>query len=153
MIETPHLAICDAAKTAVIHLCIPRADIMKVVGPAIQEVTAVMTQQDITPAGPWFSNHLRNDSGVFDFEVGLPVRGTVRAQGRVIGSAMESRKVIRTVYHGGYEGLERAWGEFMDWIAAHHYPTGTGFWEFYTHGPESGAPSEDWRTQLNVPLA
>ena len=61
-------------------------------------------------------------------------------------------RVVRTVYHGGYEGLGKAWGEFMDWISAQGLKTADDLWESYLVGPESGDDAAAYRTQLNRPL-
>ena len=43
----------------------------------------------------------------------------------------------RTIYHGPYEGLGGAWGEFTDWIAANGQRPAPDLWEYYLAGPES----------------
>jgi effector-binding domain-containing protein len=60
--------------------------------------------------------------------------------------------VAQTVYHGGYEGLPDAWGEFDAWIAAEGHTPGPGLMERYIAGPESSDDPADWRTELNRPL-
>jgi effector-binding domain-containing protein len=61
-------------------------------------------------------------------------------------------KVARTVYHGPYEGLGDAWGEFMEWIEANGHTPAPDLWECYTAGPESNPDPAAWRTELNRPL-
>jgi hypothetical protein len=60
--------------------------------------------------------------------------------------------VARTVYHGGYEGLGAAWGEFDAWIKTDGHKPGPDPWECYIAGPESGPDPANWRTELNRPL-
>uniref|UniRef100_UPI003EB6A3D4 GyrI-like domain-containing protein n=1 Tax=Acinetobacter sp. LH3_13 TaxID=3434463 RepID=UPI003EB6A3D4 len=57
-------------------------------------------------------------------------------------------KVVRTVYHGSYDGLGGAWHEFADWIEAHKLQTASDLFEAYLVGPESSSNPEDWRTEL-----
>jgi effector-binding domain-containing protein len=59
---------------------------------------------------------------------------------------------MRTTYHGGYEGLGAAWGEFCNWIDAQEIPVRESLWESYLAGPESSPNPEDWRTELSRPL-
>jgi effector-binding domain-containing protein len=59
---------------------------------------------------------------------------------------------VRTVYHGGYEGLPSAWAEFDAWIASEGLAIGPDLWEVYVTGPESGPDPAIWRTELNRPL-
>ena len=61
-------------------------------------------------------------------------------------------RVARTVFHGPYEHLGEAWGEFMSWINANGHQPAEDLWECYLVGPESGLDSSQWRTELNRPL-
>jgi effector-binding domain-containing protein len=71
----------------------------------------------------------------------------VAATGRVHASQLPAAMVARTVYRGPYEGLDPAWGEFNEWIAAEGHKPAKDFWECYVSGPESkptrppGAPN------------
>ena len=60
--------------------------------------------------------------------------------------------MARTVYHGPYEGLGAAWGEFMDWIAANGHTPADDLWEVYSVGPETSPDPAGWRTEFNRPL-
>jgi effector-binding domain-containing protein len=60
--------------------------------------------------------------------------------------------VARTVYHGDYEGLHGAWGEFEAWIAESGHTSAADLWERYVVGPESSPDPANWRTELNRPL-
>ena len=118
MLDTPQITQSAAQLTAIIRFTIPRAEIQKVMGPAIGEVLATIAAQGIAPAGPVFSHHFKMDPAIFDFEVGVPVSKTVTAAGRVQPSQLPATQVARTVYQGPYEGLGPAWSEFCEWIAA-----------------------------------
>jgi effector-binding domain-containing protein len=152
MLETPQITQTVAQQTAFIHVTVPREEIQKVMGPGIGEVMAAVAAQGIAPAGPWFTHHLKMVPGIFDFEISVPVNAAVKAAGRVKPGHLPAVKVVRTVYHGGYEGLGAAWGEFDAWIAAQGHTTGPDLWEFYLAGPESSADPATWRTELNRPL-
>jgi effector-binding domain-containing protein len=152
MIDKPHIVQTEAELTAAIRLTIPRAEIRSVMGPAIAEVMAAIAAQGIAPAGPVFSHHLRMDPGTFAFEVGVPVMAPVSATGRVKASQLPAVTVARTVYHGSYEGLGSAWGEFIGWITTAGHKSAPDLWECYVAGPESNPDPATWRTELNRPL-
>jgi effector-binding domain-containing protein len=152
MIDTPQITRSTTQLAATIRLTIPREEIRNVMGPAIGEVMATVAAQGIALAGPVFSYHLRMDPQVFDFEVGVPVAKPVSPAGRVKPSQLPARTVARTIYHGGYEGLGAAWGEFDGWIKANGHKTGPDLWECYIAGPESSPDPASWRTELNKPL-
>ena len=152
MLDKPQIVQTGAQLTAIIRLTIPREEIRSVMGPGIAELMAAVAAQGMVPAGPVFSHHLRMDPGIFDFEIGVPVTAAVSAAGRVTASQLPAATVARTVYHGPYEGLGSAWGEFNAWITAEGHSPAPDLWECYVAGPESNPDPANWRTELNRPL-
>lgn len=152
MIDPPAIAQTDAQRTAVIRLTIPREQIREVMGPGFEELMSTVTSQGVGPAGPWFSHHLRTDPEVFDFEIGVPVSGPVTPAGRVQPGQLAAARVARTVFHGGYEGMGDAWGEFDAWLAANGHTPASDFIERYVAGPESSPDPTSWRTELSRAL-
>ena len=152
MIDEPKIIDTKPQPAAVIHLTIPREKIVEVMGPGHNELMSTLKAQGITPTGPWFSHHFRMDPKVFDFEIGVPVSSEVTPSGRVKPGQLPAAKVARTTYHGGYEGLGPAWGEFDKWLNEHGHATAGDLWEVYTAGPETGNDSTLYRTELNRPL-
>ena len=152
MIDTPQITQSAALTTAFIRLTIPRAEIQNVMGPSIGELMSAVTAQGVAPAGPLFAHHLKMDPGTFDFEISIPVLKPVAATGRVQPGTLPARRVARTVYHGSYEGLGGAWGEFGAWMKANGHTPAQDLWEVYAAGPESSPDPANWRTELNQPL-
>jgi len=72
--------------------------------------------------------------------------------GRVKPGLWAAMTVARTVYHGGYEGLGAAWGEFLEWVGAGGHTHGPDLWERYLVGPEASPDPTTWRTELNQAL-
>jgi effector-binding domain-containing protein len=153
MIESPQIVQTSSQLSAIIPITVPRSDIMSVMGPGISEVMAAVQAQGIGPAGVWFTHHLRMEPEIFDYEICVPVRAPVKPTGRVLPGEWPAMKVIRTVYHGPYEGLGEAWGEFMAWIESQGLKTTGDLWERYLVGPEVGPDGSLYRTELNRPLA
>jgi effector-binding domain-containing protein len=88
----------------------------------------------------------------FDFDICVPVSAPVTAVGRVKPGQRPAVKVVRTVYHGPYEGLGLAWREFSEWMEANGYKTAADLYECYVVGPESTADPANWRTELSRPV-
>ena len=153
MLDSPQITQTAAQLTANIHLTVPRAQIQTVMGPGLRELMAAIAAQGVKPTGPWFTHHLRMDPATFDFEIGVPVTAPVAASGRVQAGHLPATTVARTVYHGPYEGLGSAWGEFDAWIEAKGHTAGPDLWECYVVGPEANPDPANWRTQLNRPLS
>ena len=152
MIEPPRVVEIPAQLTAVIHLVVPAAEIRQVMGPGLSEVLAAVAAQGLPAAGAWFTHHLRRPAETFDFEVGIPVTGTIVPTGRVRPALLPAARAACTTYVGGYEGLADAWSAFEAWILARGHQPATELWEHYALGPESGQPAEAWRTELVQPL-
>ena len=152
MLETPHITQSTAQQAAVIHLTIPRAEIVSMMGPGIQEIIAAVMAQGIGPTGPVFSHHFSMQPDTFDFEIGVPVSSAVAPVGRVKSGSLPSGHVARTVLHGGYEGLPDGWGQFMAWLDKEGVQKAPDLWEVYVKGPESDPDPSTWRTELNQPL-
>ena len=152
MLDAPQITQAAAQLTAIIRLTIPREEMRRVMGPGISELMATVAAQGIAPAGPWFTHHLRMDPAIFDFEIGVPVTAPVAPAGRVNPGQLPATKVARTIYHGPYEGLGAAWGEFIAWITAKGHTAGPDLWECYLAGPEANPDPATFRTELNRPL-
>jgi len=152
MLDAPALIQTTLQRTAVIHLVIPKADMRAAIGPGIRELMSAIAAQGVRPIGPWFNHHLKIVPDIWDFEISVPVASPVVPMGRVAPSQWPSMKMARAVYHGPYEGLGNAWGEFMSWIAANGHAVSEGLWERYLAGPDSSPDPANWRTELSKQL-
>jgi len=139
--------------TALIPLQVPRAEIQKVMGPGLAELNAAVAAQNIAVDGPWFTHHVRDPGAVFDFEICLPVAAPIAPANRVRPGQWLAMTIAQTTYHGGYEGLGNAWGEFIGMIKAAGHKTVDGLYETYAVGPEAGMDSAAWRTVLSKEIA
>ncbi len=88
----------------------------------------------------------------FDFDICVPVSAPATAVGRVKPWQRPALRVVRTVYHGPYEGLGGAWHEFGRWMEVNGYKTSGDLYECYLVGPESSSSPAEWRTELSRPL-
>jgi effector-binding domain-containing protein len=153
MIEPLRIFQTTSQLTALIPLRIPREDLRNVMGPGLAELRAVVAAQNVAVTGPWFTHHVKNPGKIFDFEICLPVAASVAPAGRVQSAEWPAMTIAQTTFHGGYEGLGSAWGEFMSAIKAAGHETVEGLWECYAVGPETSADPAAWRTVLSKPLA
>lgn len=153
MIEEPRITQLEETPTAFIRLTIPRADMPKVMGPAIQEVVSAVGEQEAEIVGPVFAHHLKMEPDTFDFELGVPVSAPIAPSGRVEPGRRPVTRVVQTVYHGPYEGLPEAWGKFHEWIEEKQLKWAPDIWECYVVHPDADPNPDNWRTELNRPLA
>lgn len=153
MLDTPQIVTTPELQTAVVDVDVARADIVAAMDAALAELDAVLRAQGLAPSGPCFSLHPRRPGERFVFEVGFPVASPVRASGRVRPGRLPATRAVRTHYRGGYDGLGAAWGEFSAWIEGAGLAVGAPLWEAYLVGPADSPAPQDWRTELNRPLA
>ena len=153
MIDKPQIAQTAEQAAAIIRITIPRDEIQDVMGPGYSELMATVADQGITPAGPWYTHHLRMDPEIFDFEIGVPISTPISPTGRVEAGQLPAARVARTIYSGDYAGLPDAWAEFDAWIAAEGHTTAPDLWERYLTDPETNPDPATWRTELSRPLA
>jgi effector-binding domain-containing protein len=152
MLATPEIVQTTIQSAAVIHLTVPRNEMMKVFGPAVGELMSALAAQGVEPIGAVFAHHIKMSPDIFDFELGVKVSTPVNPTGRVKPGELPAAKVARTVYSGPYEGLPAAWGEFNKWIKANGHEQADTLWELYSVGPQSTPDPAGWRTELNRPL-
>jgi effector-binding domain-containing protein len=152
MIETPQVVRLPAQQVASLHIETPRSKMQHVMGPAIAEAMAAVKAQGVGPVGPWFAHHRGMTPEAFDFDICVPVSAPFAAVGRVKPGVRPALKVVRTVYHGPYEGLGGAWHDFAAWVRANGYMTAEDLYECYVCGPESSPDPAAWRTELSRPL-
>jgi len=153
MIEEPTIVHTAAQKIAAVHVTCSREEIQAVMGPGYKELMDTLQAQGIVPAGPWLTHHFRMDPAIFDFEIAVPVSAEVTAAGRVTPGELPRASSVRTIYHGPYEGLPQAWGEFDAWIQQRGQAVAPDLVEIYLVGPESGTDGSKWQTELRRPLA
>ena len=152
MIATPEIVQTNAEQAAVIHLTIPRAEMIKTFGTAVDELAAELTRQGVTPQGAVFAHHLITSTVTFDFELGIIVNRPVQVNGPVKPGELPAAKVARTIYGGPYEGLHLAWIEFNQWMKANGLRQADSLWEVYSVGPETTPDPANWRTEMIRPL-
>jgi effector-binding domain-containing protein len=152
LIDTPVIITTTAQLTAVIPLVIRKDEMPKVFGPCIRELFAVVAAQKLTPAGPVFAHHFKICADSFEFELGVPILESIRPVGRVKPGLWPAMRVARTVFHGPYQGLPDAWGQFMTWVDTAGHTPAEDLWECYVVTPDSNPDPTTWQTQLNRPL-
>jgi effector-binding domain-containing protein len=152
MLDQPRIIELPSRPIARIRVVVPAAEIRQCMGAAIKELMSTVAAQGVATTGAWFTHHFKPPGAVFDYEVGVPVAGVVADSGRVQMGEWPAMRVAHTVYHGPYEGLGAAWGEFQNWMCAEGHLMAGDLWEVYAAGPESGSDPAQWRTELYRPL-
>jgi effector-binding domain-containing protein len=149
MITPPEVTTTQEVRTAAIPLVIPGHDMPKYMDPAIHEIINGLAAQGMRPAGPMFTYHKRRPTETFDFEVGFPVSGPIRDEGRVKNSTLPAAKVVRAVYKGPYDHLPEAWGRLQAWVRERQLSGNGHFFERYLNHPGEVKDPKEYLTELN----
>ncbi len=152
MIDTPEISHTPARLTATIRIKIRREDMMHLFGPALEELIKELSAQGIPPQGSAFAHHFEITEETFDFELGFVTETPVAPSGRMKPGEWPAQKVARTTYHGPYEGLPGAWGEFSTWMESQDLAEASDLWEHYVEGPHTTPDPAAYRTDLYRPL-
>ncbi len=152
ILESPQVVRVKDQPTATIPFAIPRVEMKSVIGPAIQELIAATKAQGLSKTGPWFAHHLTLSDEFFDFEVSIPVSGSLSASGRAVPGLWPAGIVARAIYRGDYADLPIAWAEFSRWIDAAGHQRARHIYEVYTVTPATAPNPAEWVTELNWPL-
>jgi effector-binding domain-containing protein len=148
MIDTPQIVTTEPLHFAKIYARIPTSSIQREMGKLLGELSQSIQAQNIKVTGSWFTHHLHAPAEFFDFDVCMPVASAVKPSGRVEPGVWPAMKIVRTVYHGGYEGLPSAWGEFKSWIHTNHLSIAEDIWERYLINPNTESDAARWQTEL-----
>jgi effector-binding domain-containing protein len=151
-IVNPHLASTPSGSVAYIHLQIAKADIQHMMGPAIQEVYAVIKVQSAQVAGAHFTVHHAISADGWDFDVCVPVASPVFTSGRVLHKVLTPHQAATASYLGPYEGLHTGWLALRAWMDVQGYQRAAWICEVYETGPASGLAVSEWKTQLYQPI-
>ena len=152
-LERPHMGHFGGHEVVLVHVVTPRAEMGTAIDAALEEITAALQAQRVEPASAWYAHHHRRPAETFDFDVCFPVSQPVALSGRLEHAAVPEMEVVRTAYHGGYEGLSSAWPEFHTWIKGKGHKVREEFYEVYAVGPREEPAPEAWHTDLIVPVA
>ncbi|MCX6139652.1 MAG: GyrI-like domain-containing protein [Candidatus Kapabacteria bacterium] len=152
MITPLEIATTEEQVTASIHLVVPMHEMPEHMDPAIQELYGILASQGVEPTGPLFSYHHRIPTDTFDFEICVPISSVFQETGRVKVSMLPACRVVRSVYHGPYEGLGLGWREFKTAVDEGGYSVSSTFWERYVIGPAETQDPQLFQTELNCVL-
>ncbi len=151
-IERPHVGRFGPFDVVLVHVETPRAAIQNAMRAALHEITTALEAQHVAPAGAWFAHHHRRPTDTFSFDVCFPVTQPLALSGNLQHALVPETEVVRTAYHGPYEGLPEAWPEFRSWIHSHGHKTRGDAFEVYSIEPREHPEPEAWQTDLLYPL-
>jgi effector-binding domain-containing protein len=147
-IEKPAIVTTQPVFTASLRARVRASEMRAQMGRIFNELSTELKKQGVLPSGPWFIHHFQTPGEYFDFEVCFPVATVIGRNGNVAPGLWPGMKMIRTTYHGPYEGLAAGWIQFRSEIERLGVAVTPEIWEVYRVGPEAEASPEKWETEL-----
>lgn len=144
----------SAQATLAVRFRCPPFELGSRVPEALGRVGDVMTATGAAAAGPGYTRYTRHDpdAGVFDVEVGIPVRDAVRGADGVEASALPGGAAVLVWHEGPYGTLGQSFLRLQGDVAAQALTPAGPPWESYVVGPGQESDAAKWRTALYQPV-
>ena len=152
-IDVPKPAVFGPIRVARSFVSTTREGMQRDLPAALDRVTRVLREQDITPTGAWFAHYKERPAGRFEFDVCFPMEATLVPAEHVDAGEIGATPVVRSAHRGSYAGLPGAWRELHEFVRAAGIATGEEFFEVYTINPGQTPDPAEWVTELNLALA
>ncbi len=131
---------------------VPNDQIGQKMGQVFGELMAHFGKNRVVMAGPPFAMYHSYDSEKTDMEVGFPVTGAPKGDGRVKPCALPGRKVVTATHVGPYEKVVETYTAMQKWMEAKGLKPDKVMWERYMNGPDTVKDPSEYVTQLFWPF-
>ncbi len=121
-------------------------------GQIFGELMAFFGKNKVMMTGPPFALYHSFDDEKTDMEVGFPVAGPQKGEGRIKPCTLPGGKVATATHIGPYEKLSEAYAEMQKWMAAKGLRPKQVMWERYMNGPDTVKDPSGYITQLFWPF-
>jgi DNA-binding transcriptional MerR regulator/effector-binding domain-containing protein len=143
-----------ATPAAAISATVDREDVLAWWQGALGELHAAVQAQHLTPTGPSgglydgdIFGHDRGQATVF-----LPVKGAVRAIGRVTALTVPPAELAVSCHHGPLGDADLTYGALGAYTTSHEISIDGPLREYYLCGPHDTPDSTQWQTEIGWPI-
>lgn len=143
-----------ATPAAAIREVVDRDDVLPWWEGALGELHASMRAQHLDAAGPsgglYASELIQHDRG--EATVFIPVRGPVRAIGRVEPVVIPPAELAIISHPGSLDDVDLSYGKLGSYAAAHEISVDGPLREYYLRGTIDAPDPADWATEIGWPI-
>jgi effector-binding domain-containing protein len=135
------------------------AEIPVVFGQIFGELCAYLGQRNVAPAGPPMTIYHdpvdQSEPDRWDMEISIPVSRPLAGQDRMRGHELEQAKVAYTLHEGPYgqSSVSETYRGLMAWIQSQNLRIAGPPREIYLVGPGHNLSPENYRTEIQWPVA
>lgn len=147
-----------AQPVLIIRRRVPRSDIALTIGKEIRAVFIYAQANGIGMTGHPITRYPEYGVGMVTLETGMRVTSysgewtTGEGDGNVIRELLPAGPAATTIHMGPYDGLQDAYAEVEQWIAANGRKAAGAPWEVYLNDPGDFPDPKDWKTEIFWPL-
>ena len=137
--------------TLMVRLKTASSKLPEIMGEVYGELAAFMEENKIQFAGPPYARYYNMDMEALDVEMGFPVTGTLKTDGRIQQGDIPGGKIVTAVHTGSYSSLEDTYNKLMVFAKEEHIQVEAWMYEFYLNSPLEVKP-EELQTQICFPV-
>ena len=137
---------------------IPIARLTEAQGESLLELSRLLRERGVAPAGFPVVRYHTFAEGETDVETGVPVDVEIELSGRVERGELPGGRAVATFHQGGHDRLSEAYGRLEQWLSEHGHAEGPA-WEVYEWfdladdpDPAKWPAPADWRTWIIQPI-
>ncbi|WIX75059.1 MerR family transcriptional regulator [Amycolatopsis carbonis] len=142
------------APAAAIQQTVDREDVLTWWQGALGELHATVRAQGLTPAGPagglYESDVYLHDRG--RVTVFVPVEGTPREVGRVVGLVVPAAELAIAYHRGSLDDVDLTYGTLGAYVTGHEIGVDGPLREYYVRGADDTRDTAEWRTEIGWPV-
>lgn len=131
---------------------VPNDQIGQKMGQIFGELMAYFGKSKVMMTGPPFALYHEFDKEKMDMEVGFPVNGPQRGEGRIKPCTLPGGKVVTATHVGPYERIVDTYMEMQKWIEANGHKPKKVMWERYLNGPDTVKDPSEYITEVFWPI-
>jgi effector-binding domain-containing protein len=139
--------------TVVIRATAPRSKLPQMFPELLGELFGYVGEVGVQPSGGPFARFFGAREESIDFEIGVPVAGTVAGRGRIASGELPGGSVAVTWHIGPYDGLADAYEAIEGWMRETGRESAGPMWEIYHSDPEREPDPASWRTEVCWPIS
>lgn len=131
---------------------VPNAQIPQKMGQSFGELMAFFGKAKFTMTGPPFALYHDFGDERTDMEVGFPVAGPQRGEGRIKPCILPGGKVVTAMHIGPYEKLVETYAEMQKWMEQNGHKPKKMMWERYLSDPQTVKDPSKYITEMFWPI-
>jgi effector-binding domain-containing protein len=153
MSEAPSLVTLEPTTVALVRERVPMSRLTAFFDRVFSTVMGAVSGQGVTVTGPPFARYYGVPSETVDVAAGFPTSAPITTSDGVTAAELPGGPAAQLLYVGGFDGLERAYGQIESWMGRQGLHPAHSVWESYLTMPTPDSLPEENETLITWPVA